>query len=299
MNRIKKEQIINLLFEYCERYESQAKAAKSLKDVSGATINQMLNHNWEFISDSMWRNVATQIGYKENPWELVDTMDHISMTKVLDDAKANSLVMAICGAAGTGKSFTIKHFQASRKNAFALYCNEFWNKKTFLREILRSMGRNFEGLSMEELMHEVIHGLKTTENPILIFDEADKLSDSVLYNFISIYNQLEDDCGIILCATNHLEKSLKKGVELNKKGYNEIWSRIGRRCVNLKGVSAGDIVAICEANGVQDHNDIQAIIKDSEGDLRRVKRKIHALKQKHQAMIGEIKFETEPATEKE
>ncbi|MDX9747438.1 MAG: ATP-binding protein [Paludibacter sp.] len=289
MNKIKKEQIVNLLFEYCDRYESQKKAALSLKDVSASTVNQMLNRNWELISDQMWRNVAAQIGYRENPWELVETHDHRIMKSVLRDAKANALVMAICGSAGTGKSFTIKHFQASEKNVFALYCNEFWNKKNFMSEILMSMGRDYKGLTVGEMMHEVVHGLKTAENPILIFDEADKLSDAVLYNFISLYNQVEDECGIILCATNHLEKSLRRGVALNKKGYNEIWSRIGRKCIMLKGVSSSDIVSVCEANGVTSQKDIQEVIKDSEGDLRRVKRKIHAIKRRDSAEIGEVK----------
>lgn len=290
MNVLKKEQIVNLLWEYCERYDSQGKAAKSLRDISSATVSQMLNGKWEFISDVMWRNVATQIGYKENHWELVETNDHRMMKRILTDAKENSLVMAICGQAGTGKSFTIKHFQASNKNVFALYCNEFWNKKTFMAEILQSMGRDYKAMTVGEMMNEVVYGLKTAENPILIFDEADKLSDSVLYNFISLYNKVEDECGIILCATNHLEKSLKRGLMLNKKGYNEIWSRIGRRCISLKGVAASDIVAVCEANGVTDTNDIQEIIKDSECDLRRVKRKIHAVKLKKTASIGEIKL---------
>lgn len=280
MNTLKKEQIVNLLWEYVERYESQAKAARSLRDVSSATISQMLHNNWGMIADTMWRNVAAQIGYKENSWELCETRDHALMTKILRDAKENALVLAVIGTAGSGKSFTIKHFQASNKNVFALYCNEFWNKKTFMQEILLSMGRDYKGLSVSEMMIEVVHHIKILENPIIIFDEADKLGDGVLYNFISLYNQLEDECGIVLCATSHLEKALQRGVNLNKKGYNEIWSRVGRKCVQLRGVSASDIVAICEANGVTDRDEIQEIIKDSESDLRRVKRKIHAIKRR-------------------
>jgi DNA transposition AAA+ family ATPase len=280
MNTLKKEQIVNMLWQYVDRYDSQAKAARSMRDVSSATINQMLNGKHELIADSMWRNVGAQIGFKENSWELCETRDHALMTKILQDAKQNALVMAVTGSAGSGKSFTVKHFQASNKNVFALYCNEFWNKKTFMQEILLSMGRDYKGLSVNEMMMEVVHGIKILENPIIIFDEADKLSDGVLYNFISLYNQLEDECGIVLCATSHLEKALQRGVNLNKKGYNEIWSRVGRKCVQLRGVSAADIVAICEANGVADRDTIQDIIKDSESDLRRVKRKIHAVKRK-------------------
>lgn len=288
MNLLKKEQIFNCLAIYCERYDSQNKAAKSLRDVSSGTISQMLSRKWELISDAMWRNVGVQIGYKENSWELVETQDHRIITKVLTDAKENALVMAITGNAGSGKSFALKHFQASNKNVFLLNCNEFWNKKNFMSEILISMGKEYKGILLGEMMLEAVRGLKVIENPILIFDEADKLSDATLLFFISLYNQLEDECAIILCATNHLEKSLKRGVSLNKKGYNEIWSRVGRRCVALKGVGASDIVAVCEANGVTDTRDIQDIIKDSDCDLRRVKRKVHAIKRSRMPANGDF-----------
>jgi hypothetical protein len=106
------------------------------------------------------------------------------------------------------------------------------------------------------------------------------LSDQVLYFFITLYNQLEEECGIVLQATNHLEKRLMKGIRLNKKGYNEIWSRIGRKCIELTGVTADDIASICLANGVDNEKLIDRIIDDSESDLRRVKRKVHAAKSK-------------------
>ena len=62
----------------------------------------------------------------------------------------------------------------------------------------------------------------------------------------------------------------------SKQGYNELWSRLGRRCVKLTGVTARDVVLICEANGVDDERAVDAIVADSEGDLRRVVRRVHA-----------------------
>ncbi len=278
MNDIKKKQIVNALKSYCERYGSQNKASISLVDVSSATISQMINENWGAIRDEMWRSVASQIGLKLKDWEQVDTVDHKMLTSILKDAKEDSLVMAVCGNAGAGKSFTIEHFRNCNKNVFALKCNSFWNKKTFLSEILKEMGIEYRGLTECEMMQQVTSGISKLENPLLIFDEADKLSDASLYLFISMYNVIEDECGIILCATPHLEKSLIHGVDLNKKGYNEIWSRIGRKCIHLKGVTAADIVAVCESNGIVDQKSIEAVISEADSDLRRVKRKIYAIK---------------------
>lgn len=276
MENIRKQNIVNALRDYCDRYDSQNKAANSLKNVSAATISQMLNNNWELIKDDMWRNVAAQIGYKEERWEAVETRGFKRLNKYLQDAQDNSLVMAITGDAGTGKTFTIKNYIANTRQAYLLCCNEYWNRKMFLSELLTSLGRDYTGFTVGEMMHEAVRTLKMQESPLLILDEADKLSDQVLYFFITLYNQLEDECGIVLCATNHLCKRIERGIKLNKKGYNEIWSRLGRRCIELKGVSAADITAICEANGITASDAIDNIINDSEGDLRRVRRKIHA-----------------------
>ena len=239
----------------------------------------MINGKWELIKDEMWRNVAAQIGYKDDKWEAVETSGYKRMMKILSDAKENALVMGICGDAGTGKTFSCKQFTMRNKQVYHLCCSEYWNKKVFLSELLLSMGRDYTGYSISEMMMEAVRCLKMQDKPLIILDEADKLSDHVLYFFITLYNQLEDECGIVLCATSHLEKKLKRGVKLAKKGYAEIWSRLGRKCVALKGVTAADIAKICEINGIEDAKSIDEVIADSESDLRRVKRRVHAISQ--------------------
>ncbi len=283
MEVIKKQNIAQALRIYCERYESQNKASNSLKGVSAATISQMLNGKWELITDEMWRNVASQIGYKETKWEAVETGDYLRMMALLKDVQENSLVMGITGDAGTGKTFACKQYTAEHKQTYLLCCNEYWNRKMFLTELLTGMGRDYTGFTVGEMMAEAVRTLKTQEHPLLILDEADKLSDQVLYFFITLYNQLEDECGIVLCATNHLEKRIRRGIKLNKKGYNEIWSRLGRKCVSLKGVTSADIVSICEANGVTNRTSLEKIIADCESDLRRVKRRVHAYNKQQSA----------------
>lgn len=278
METIKKQNIVNVLRTYCERYESQNKAAASINDVSPATISQMLNGKWELIKDEMWRNVASQIGYKDERWEAVETTNFRMLNRILDDMKENALAMAITSEAGTGKTFTFKHYAANNRQVYLLCCNEYWNRKLFLAELLSAMGKDASGYTVGEMMSEAVRGLKMQESPLQILDEADKLSDQVLYFFITLYNQLEDECGLLLAATSHLEKRLRRGLTLNKKGYKEIWSRIKRKCVPLKGVTAADIVAVCEANGIKDRKLQDDIVADSEGDLRRVKQKVHAVR---------------------
>lgn len=278
MNENQKQAIAARLAIYVERFESQNKASKSLKGVSSATISQVLNQKWELIADEMWRNIASQIGYSNKEWVAVETGDFKFLTAVLESARTGSSVFAVTGDAGTGKTFALRKYVEENKRSYLIQCNEFWNRKTFMQELLSAMGRSHSGYTVTDMMSEVVRTLKTQQNPLIIMDEADKVSDQVLYFFITLYNQLEDHCAIVMCATDHLEKRIKRGLKLGKKGYKEIYSRIGRRFVELDGLSSSDITAICVANGVVDKARIREVVEDSQWDLRRVRRKITSLR---------------------
>ena len=271
-----KEMIRVRLGEYCEMKGSQKRAATSLVGVSPATVTQIVTGKWELINEKMWRNVAAQIGVKQTRWNIVETRNYRALSDIFADAQENALVLAVCGEAGTGKSLTAAHYGAENPNVYVLACSEYWNRKTFLRELLRVMGKNPAGDTVGDMVDDVVMELKRRENPLIILDEADKLSDQVMFFFITFYNKLEDYCGIVLMATDYLEKKVRRGLRLNKKGYKEIYSRIGRRFVAMPGLSATDISDVCRANGVEGLREIETVKKDCEGDLRRVKRKCHA-----------------------
>ena len=272
------------LQSFCDLQGSQNKASKMLNGVSSATISQILNGNIDLVADDMWRTIESQIKIATpTEWVLVETRDFKALTKYLLDAKYHSNVFAIIGDAGSGKTKAIEQCVLNTENVYRLSCSEFWNKKYFLQELLQSMGRDYSGLTVAEMMQESINQILKKDKPAIILDEADKLTDQVLYFFITLYNKLEDRCGIVLCATDHLDKRIKRGLKINKKGYKEIYSRIGRKCIELKGVGFTDVAQVCMANGIDDKTVIKKIWDDCEADLRRVKRKIHAIKQKNES----------------
>lgn len=296
MRQHDKQAIASALREYCELKGSQNAAARSIQGVSSATVSQMLNGQWELIRDEMWRNVAAQIGYDRRNWVVVRTRGFRRMTDILSDAKDKALVMAVTGEAGCGKSESIKVFAKSHKNVIHLMCSEYWNRKVFMTELLAQLSISCAGYTVSEMMSEIISTIKKRESPIIILDEADKLSDQVLYFFISLYNHLEDNCGIILCATNYLEKRINKGLSSNRKGYKEIYSRIGRKFVPIEQVNADDVEAVCAANGVQDEDTIEDIIEKCDYDLRRVRRLVHAERRRRESLSEATTITTKGAS---
>ena len=124
MKTIEKEQIRTKLAEFCEIKGGQNKAANSMRGVSPATISQVLNNNWDLISEEMWRTIASQIGYDPRAWVVVETRGYKRMYGLLQDAQDNSLVFAVTGDAGCGKSEAIKSYAASNRNVYNLSCSD-------------------------------------------------------------------------------------------------------------------------------------------------------------------------------
>ena len=264
--KIDKKGIVEALKAYTERKGGQNKAANSIKGVSSATLSQMAAGNWEHISDEMWRKVAralgvsAELGGQGKVWNTAETATYQQVHALLQAAQEEARVMSLTAPAGSGKTYAAKEYEASHRNVYRLMCDEFWSKNDFVEELLRVMGEK----------------LSKKEQPLLIFDEFDKLGDNVWGFFITLYNRLEEQCGIVLLSTDYIEKRMRMGLKYQRKGYPEIFSRLGSRFVGLDRADYEDVKAVCEANGLTDEAVIEDIARSAEGDLRRVRQLVFA-----------------------
>jgi hypothetical protein len=276
MNDSQKKEIQMLLKTFVERYPSQAKAVGALKNVSEATVINIRKGEWESISDDMWRNVGKQVGFNnKSKWQFVPTQAASLQIDLLDDAREYGNVYAFTVNSGSGKTFVAEYFEQKRNNVYLISCSEYMNRKTFLQQILEKMGKTNTGLNVPEMMDLIIETSLKKENLLLILDEFDKVSDSILYFFITLYNKLEGNMGIVMMATSHLAKRITNGRRKNKKGYAEIFSRIGRKFIDLPAATEKEVFEIARANGISDPQYLHSIYNECEGDLRRAKRSIH------------------------
>jgi DNA transposition AAA+ family ATPase len=230
-------------------------------------------------------NSQNQLNLSTEPvWHVAETKNYNTVVWYLDHAQMQSEVFGIVGNTGHSKTFAAKQYAAVTRNAWHVECKEHWNKKMFLQSLLALMHQDSSGTNIGEMMQQIVNYVRSLNEPsIIILDEADKLDDKVLYFFISLYNELEDKCGIIMLATDYLKKRIDRGVERNKKGYKEILSRLGGKFIVLAPNSDKDIEKICQANGLNEAIHITEAVNESKGDLRRVKRVIKKYSSKNKA----------------
>jgi DNA transposition AAA+ family ATPase len=260
---------------------SANKASKMLTGISNGYISLILNEKWESIADDTWRKLQKQVSQRD-AWNFVPIKGSRKLFTLLADSKEYSSCYGIIANEGRGKTAGVETFCKENPNVFLVKCNEFETKKTFLLELMRVMGIEPDGYQVSGMMRHITASILKMDNPVIVWDEADKPSDSVLYFFISFYNMLEDKCGLMMQGTPHLENRIKNGVGKNRKGFRELWSRLGRKWIKIEDADKDEIAQICMANGLMDQQEISRIINQSEGDLRRVKRLVHAWKRKEE-----------------
>ena len=271
-----KKEIVIALQTYIADFASQSKAAASLKDVSEATCIQMIANRWKDISEQMWINVGKQIGWNTKQVHIVETQDVRTLVEFFEIAREEGANFGITGNAGTGKTFTSAWYaNLNRKNAvYHIACSEYWNKKMFLSAILDKMGITNTGYNVGEMMNSIVTNLRKQYQPLLIIDEIDKVSDNVLYFYITLYNELKGLCGIVMLGTDYLSKRIDRGVQRNTKGFKEIYSRLGSKFITLDSTDHKEVAEICIAHGITDKLDIQEIFNIYKGDLRTIDRQI-------------------------
>ncbi len=290
MTQQERNNIVEGLRAYVAKYPSQNKAAASLNGISAGTLSAILNGKHEAISEEMWRNIASQIVMPSvsSEWQFVETHAYQEIVYALKDAQEFKGVRWITGDAGCGKTTTARLYTAENREAFTVLCDKDMRKGDFIREMARKVGFKYTGMRLRDILDTVIERLMRMENPLLIFDEGDKLKNEVFYLFINIYNRLEDKCGIVFMSTSYIQRRMARGTNGAKEGYDEIFSRIGKKFFELEPTSAVDVAAICQANGLNDRRQIDRIIEEADEksfDLRCVKTAIHREKRQAQARI--------------
>lgn len=267
MNETKKQKIREALAAYVQRYPSQNAAAASLKDISVATVSKILSGKDGNITTEMWKRLAVELGSGGDDWQVVETTNFVEITTAMADAQALRNVLWIVGDAGCGKTTAAKRYAHTHRNVYYILCSEDMKRGDFIKELSRVVGVKAQGFTIGQTWQCILHELTQRDDQLIIFDEADKLTDNVFSYFVSLYNKVEEHAGIIFLSTDYICKRMSLGLQNDRKGYKELFSRIGRKFYMLDAASSGDVATVCRANGVTAEDDIRRVLKESATDV--------------------------------
>jgi DNA transposition AAA+ family ATPase len=253
---------------------SQNEAARQI-GVSAATISNVLNGKWENITGA-WTKIAAWVGQNTTEWQTAETANFRLIQDLCNDAKSISQARAISFKPGTGKTHAAKFYANNTPEVFFFNCESGMSKPRLLQSMTKTMGLD-ASWKMEEMLDSIVGKIQSMDSPLLIFDEFDELSEKALRIFKDIYNRT-NNCGFVLLGGLNLRKRISVGAKAVKQSYQEILSRIGGDFISLKENNLGTIRLVCQANGITEESQIEAITIKANGDLRAVKALVEALK---------------------
>jgi transcriptional regulator with XRE-family HTH domain len=265
-----KNEILELVEDEKQRLGSYRAVANKCR-ISEATISQLRKGSYAAEGDDIYTTIALALGYSfdSGTWSIAETTNFRIITDVLTDAKSESMFLGIAHRAGSGKTATSDVFLSNNKRngTFKINCKE-WNGRVFLAEIVREIGAEMPKgyASVNAMIDSVAEAFKRMAytKPLLILDQANSLKPSSMRTLIHLFNECEDILALVILGTDNLEYEIKRGVRLNKPGYDEIDSRFGRKYIHLIGATLADTRKICEVNGITGKEDQSRIFHDCE-----------------------------------
>jgi DNA transposition AAA+ family ATPase len=276
-----KKQIVEHLNKYCSNAGSANKAANQL-GISNATISNMQSCKWEAIAEDMWRKMSKALGFKlDEQWRHADTVPFQVFTGLFDDARLHANVYGIVCQPGSGKTYTMDKYRKTNPNIWYVKCQRHTAETTFLHELLKSIGRNNSERRISVLLKMLENLVDKNESPLIIIDEIEKVKNDTLFLIIDLYNLLHNKCGLVLIGTPNLKQRIEKGLTHGHMCYNELYSRLGGRFIEVPAPTDKDGAAVIRANGFTEQLEINTILNDSHVndersiDLRRVERLVH------------------------
>ena len=244
----KKIELKALISQYCEQ-KGLSRADFAVKSgVSGATLSAIDNEQWDKVSSAMVSRLENFIK-NDSPEAIYNTADFDSVMRLCDAACEHRLMIGLIGDTGTGKTTALKAYSC-RRNVFRVTFEKSMNPRQFFKSLLRELGIDFEG-NVNAMIARATHEINMKERPLLIIDEAGKITHPVMLYLHDLREKTLSNCGVVLAGMPYFRENLQKNAGRGKEGYSEFLRRINL-WHRLEGLSASEIMYIARGQGVND-----------------------------------------------
>lgn len=221
--------------------------------VSDGTLSFIENGQWEKVSDEMAQKIKSFIDRKTGG-DIYQSTDFVSIFKACDAARKFHLMIGVLADTGVGKTTAVRTY-ARQKNVFYVSFCKSVKANLFFTDLLRELGVSFEG-PLNAKINRVAEELNKKDHPLLIIDEAGKITHPIMLYLQELRDKTSSNCGIILAGMPYFKANLQKFADRQKEGYAEFLRRINlwHKCLGLK---PDEVTEICRINGVTDKDKIK------------------------------------------
>lgn len=210
--------------EYCAQ-KGVSRADLAVKaGVSPATISAIETGKSKAVSMAMRRKILSVLN-AELISGVMETNDLHTVFKAADFARKHRAMIGVIGDTGVGKTTALKAYARLHKNTYRVTFEKSMKTRHFLAALLREMGVSFDG-NANAMLNMAADELNKTESPLLMIDEAGKMTHPVLLCLHDLREKTTENCGVILAGMPYFKSNLEKDARRGKEGVSEFLRRV-------------------------------------------------------------------------
>lgn len=248
-----KTEIQNAIQSFCDSKVISREDLALQSGVSTATISHMMAGKWQSISDRQWLKIYNYVRPAVDSSQLFNTADYVAIKNQCKAAKSDHYMTALIAAEGMGKTTALKAL-ARNENVFYVYIEFGMSARYFFLELGRVLGYQLTG-NVSQMKAKVCDILNQLVSPLLLIDEAGKISQSVLMHIHALHDRTKGNIGIVLAGMPYFRTNLIKMSKGEKQGIGEFYDRIDT-WQELTGLSAKEVEAIAKHHQITDSEQI-------------------------------------------
>jgi hypothetical protein len=230
------------------------------------------------LSDAAWYSIARRLQVELNAsmtWVTARTPVFEFITTQLEACQSLQMGGMLVDIPDIGKTYTARAYVRTHANAKYIDCSLCKTKQKLVRTISKEFGLGSTG-KYSDVFEDLIYYLKSSDNPLIILDEAGDLQYEAFLELKALWNATERACGWYMMGADGLRRKVERAIDNKKVGYAEIFSRFGSKYNRITPVSTVELESFRshQSAAVIQVNDPSANIKEmlarTGGSLRRV-----------------------------
>lgn len=263
-NLPEKAEIKKAVNDYCKE-RGLSKSGFAFKcGISEATISALMKEKWDTLSNEMYLRIWNFMNCDKFDY-LYTTVDFTSAINACDKARKYKFMVGITADTGMGKTTALRTY-ARQKNVFYVSYDKTMNASQFFVALLRELTIPFTS-TLNDMMNYAAEELNRLHSPLIIIDEAGKLTHSMILYLQVLRDRTCGNCGIVLAGMPYFKSNLQKNAAREKEGYAEFMRRINI-WHDFIGLQSKEIEEICCMHGIKDKDKIRELKRQRRfGDL--------------------------------
>jgi hypothetical protein len=186
------------------------------------------------LADVHWISIGRELGVgtHDKKWNPAKTDVFIIIEQDIIFCKEHAKAKIFVDSCEIGKTYTAKYLSKTLRNCFYIDASQAKTKQQFIHRMAKALGVDQIG-GYVNVKENIKYYLKLIEKPIIIIDEAGDLDYNAFLELKEFWNATEGYCGWYMIGADGLRHKIQKGIDNQKVGYREIFSRFSSRYTSI------------------------------------------------------------------